>query len=304
MFALWFCFLLVQVGAENRSYRPEDIPMVHLKDRTRYVSNPDGVLGNEAVAEMDRILFQLEQETGVQTLVVAVNRIEEGDCFNFAYELGRKNGVGQKGKDNGLVILLVTEERCIQFVTGYGLEGDLPDAICKQIQMRYMNEHLGNGDWDRGMLAGIKALKGQLDGTGEPLTSPEGESDNSLLFMIPFCFFVVVPFILWLKIRQQKKCPKCHKHTLQPLSERTLSNVNGIRTKEVVLCCSNCGHIVRRQRKENDDNSSHHRGGNGGPFVGGPFMGGGFGSGHSGGGFSGGSFGGGDFGGGGAGSKF
>ena len=110
--------------------------MVHLQDRTRYVSNPDNILSASAVATMDSILFALEQKTGIQTLVVAVTGIEGGDCFDFAYRLGKEMGVGQKERDNGLVILLSTDERCIQFATGYGLEGVLPDAICKRIQSR------------------------------------------------------------------------------------------------------------------------------------------------------------------------
>lgn len=150
---------------EAREYKVEDIPLVHLQDRTRYVSNPDGILSNDAVAVMDTILYGLERETGIQTLVVAVEQIEGGDCFDFAYQLGSKNGVGEKGKDNGLVILLVTGERCIQFATGYGLEGDLPDAICKRIQQRYMNKAFSQGKWDEGMVAGIQAVRRQLNHT-------------------------------------------------------------------------------------------------------------------------------------------
>ena len=162
--ALLVCFFTT-VWAQSHAYKVEEIPMVHLQNRTRYVSNPDGVLSAGAVAAMDTTLFALEQRTGVQTLVVAVKQIDGGDCFEFAYQLGKKNGVGEKGKDNGLVILLVTEERCIQFATGYGLEGVLPDAVCKQIQVRYMNKYLGEGNWDAGMLAGIQAISRQLDGT-------------------------------------------------------------------------------------------------------------------------------------------
>ena len=86
--------------------------------------------------------------------MVAVEQIEGGDCFDFAYRLGQENGAGRKEKDNGLVILLVTGERCIQFATGYGLEGVLPDAVCKKIQVRYMNKAFSQGNWDAGMLAG------------------------------------------------------------------------------------------------------------------------------------------------------
>lgn len=301
--ALLVCFFTT-VWAQSHAYKVEEIPMVHLQNRTRYVSNPDGVLSAGAVAAMDTTLFALEQRTGVQTLVVAVKQIDGGDCFEFAYQLGKKNGVGEKEKDNGLVILLVTEEQCIQFATGYGLEGVLPDAVCKQIQVRYMNKYLGEGNWDAGMLAGIQAVSRQLDGTGEPPVPRQEEESGYLLLVILICCFVIVPALLWFSVRQRKKCPLCHKHTLRQLSVRTVSRINGIRTEEIVLQCTNCGHVVRRQRQKRDEDDFHHRGGNGGPFLGGPFFGGGFGGSGGGGGFSGGSFGGGSFGGGGAGSKF
>lgn len=235
---------------------------------------------------------------------MAVRQIEGGDCFDFAYQLGEKNGVGQKNKDNGLVILLVTEERCIQFVTGYGLEGILPDALCKRIQTRYMNPYLSKGNWDAGMIAGVQAVRQILDKSSGSPTPPKRESDNLLLFIVLGCCFILVPTLLWYSGRQRNKCPNCHKHTLKQVSVRTVSRVGGVRTEEVTYLCSHCGHVRRTQRKVNDDDF-HHRGGNGGPFLGGPFFGGGFGRGGGfGGGFGGGSFGGGSFGGGGAGSKF
>ena len=85
-------FLLTTVFSTLRAegYKVEEIPMVHLQDRTRYVSNPDGILSEAAVAVMDTTLFALEQKTGIQTVVVAVRQIEGGDCFDFAYQLGEK----------------------------------------------------------------------------------------------------------------------------------------------------------------------------------------------------------------------
>lgn len=71
-------------------------------------------------------------------------------------------GSRQEGKDNGLVILLVTDQRCIQFYTGYGLEGVLPDAICKRIQTKYMIPYLKDGNWNEGMVAGIRRLASDL----------------------------------------------------------------------------------------------------------------------------------------------
>lgn len=96
--ALLLCSIFTTLWAQSHAYKVEEIPMVHLQNRTRYVSNPDGILSAGAVAAMDTTLFALEQRTGVQTLVVAVKQIDGGDCFEFAYQLGEKNGVGEKEK--------------------------------------------------------------------------------------------------------------------------------------------------------------------------------------------------------------
>ena len=137
----------------------------------------------------------LEEKTGIQTMVVVVTGIEGGDCFDFALRLGKEKGVGQKGRDNGLVVLLSTEERCVQFVTGYGLEGVLPDAICKRIQNKYMVQHLGKSDWDTGMIEGIRALNGYLNGSMTNELQEESEDDlgfiiMGLLFLFPIFFIL------------------------------------------------------------------------------------------------------------------
>lgn len=293
---------------QAKEYTVKDVPMVHLQNRTRYVSNPDGILSPAAVASMDSILYALQQKTGIQTLVVAVTGIEGGDCFDFAHRLGEEMGVGQKERNNGLVILLSTDERCIQFATGYGLEGDLPDAICKRIQNRYMLPYFKDNNWDAGMVAGIRAINGYLDGSMENIGSDNEDDDSSLGFIVVFLlFFGGFIGIAWYMGWQKKRCPNCKKHKLQRISSSILSRNHGTKTEEVIYRCKNCGHIVKRHEQSRDENYRGPRGG--GPFIGG--MGGGMFGGRSGGGggfgggsFGGGSFGGGSFGGGGAGSRF
>ena len=284
------------ISLQAKEYTIKEIPMVHLQDRTRYVSNPDGILSSSAVATMDSILYALEQKTGIQTLVVAVTGIEGGDCFEFAYQLGKEMGVGQKGRDNGLVILLSTDERCIQFSTGYGLEGVLPDAICKRIQNRYMVEPFGKGDWNTGMVEGIRAVNGYLDGSMENIGS-EDTDDIITLYIFCILFFGGLGFtgyVIW----TQNRCPKCKKHKIQRISSRIVSRSHGYKVEETTYICQNCGHTFTRQSKTSDENYRGPRGGSGPIFMGGSF------GGRGGGGFSGGSFGGGSFGGGGSGSRF
>lgn len=289
--------LLINFPLTAKKYTIQEIPMVHLQDRTRYVSNPDNILSPSTVSNIDHILYALEQKTGIQVLVVAVSGIEGGDCFDFAYRLGKEKGVGQKERNNGLVILLSTEERCIQFATGYGLEGVLPDAICKRIQNRYMVSHFGKGDWNTGMLEGIRAVNGYLDGSMENIG---GEEEEDMLPLYIFGAFMLgglglFGFAVW----YQNRCPKCKKHKIQRISSRTIERANGYITEETTYLCQNCGHTFTRKTKSTDPNYRGPR--SGGPTI---FMGGGGFGGRGGGGFSGGSFGGGSFGGGGAGSRF
>ena len=284
---LLLCFFSV---AEAKVYKVEDVPMVHLADRTRYVSNPDGILSSSSVATIDSLLFALEESTGIQVLVAVLGDIEGGDCFDFAYRLGKENGVGQKESDNGLVVLLSTGERCVQFATGYGLEGVMPDAICKRIQQQYMVEHFADDDWNAGMVAGMRAVCGVLDGTMEPPADDE-EDLVAILFLVAFVIIgvLVIVFAVW----HGSRCPKCGKHNIQRVDSHIVTEITGRRKLEITYVCKDCGHTFKRS---SDNINSHGGGPRGGMIIGG----GGFGRG---GGF-GGSFGGGSFGGGGAGSRF
>ena len=283
---LLLCFVSV---AEAKVYKVEDVPMVHLADRTRYVSNPDGILSASSVATIDSMLLALEESTGIQVLVAVLGNVDGGDCFDFAYRLGKENGVGREESDNGLVVLLSTGERCVQFATGYGLEGVMPDAICKRIQQQYMVEHFAAGDWDVGMVSGMRAVCGVLDGTMEPPADDEEERLVMILAIVGvLCFLLLIAFIVWYFHR----CPKCGKHNIQRTASQTIREANGATVLETTYVCKNCGHTFKQRSNTLNTNGG---GSHGGTIIGG----GGFGRG----GF-GGSFGGGSFGGGGAGSRF
>ena len=272
-------------------YKPADIIPVHLQDRNRYTSNPDGILSAEAVRRIDAAFRTVEDSTGVQTLVAVVGDIDPSDCFEFAHQIGETVGVGRSSSDNGLVILLSTGERCIQFATGYGVEGVLPDAICKRIQERYMNPYFADDEWDKGMVAGAEAVRDILL-KGEYAD----EEDDTLSFLAGIITVIglslfIVGLVLYID-RKSRKCPKCGHIALKQVSVSTISKRNGVKKEAITLKCTHCGYIMARERT-----SYYSTGGSGhGPHVGGGHFGGG--------GSFGGSYGGGHFGGGGAGSHF
>lgn len=292
----FFLCLLVSLQAQD-IYTTKNIPKVHLQDKTRYVCNPGGILSVAACDSIDRMLYALEQQTGIETVVAVVPSIGDEECFDFCHRLLNEWGVGKKEKNNGLVILLVTDQRCIQFYTGYGLEGDLPDAICKRIQTRDMIPYLKDGNWDAGMVAGIRSVCARLDGSMVNDTDEEEDFPLTGVLITVFGFFAIAVAIGILAGRAATKCPHCGKHQLQRSGIVLVSRRRGVKTEDVTYTCRNCGHKVVRRQESYDE---HYRGGGGsGPVI---FGTGGFGGG--GGGFSGGSFGGGMGGGGGAGSRF
>lgn len=296
---LLFCLLLLLVlPAGAATYRVEDVPNVQRIDSRRYVSNPDGILSAETVARLDALCASLRERGLAQVAVVAVDNIEGGDTFSFAVDLFDRWGVGGKKSNNGLGILLVRDLREIRFVTGGGVEGVLPDALCKRIQMRYMLPAFRNGDYDAGMLAGVEAAAQLLEGGDPDLETGEEELPGwFILFLVGG--FIVLPLGvgLW-RHYASRRCPRCHRCTLQLDARQVVHTSPSFREVESTYVCRHCGEVVRRRSRQSRDNG-FGGGSGGGMIIGGGGFGGGFGGGSIGGGFGGGSFGGG-----GAGSKW
>jgi uncharacterized protein len=103
-------------------------------------------------------LGSLEQQTTAQVSVVVVQSIGDADIFDFAQKLFNTWGIGQAKEDNGLLILLVMDKRTVRLHTGYGLEGELPDIICKHIEMQKMVPQFKNGDYNMGVLEGVREV--------------------------------------------------------------------------------------------------------------------------------------------------
>ena len=292
--------LLAAIPLQARQYSVKDVPNVQLENRYCFTSNPDGILDDWAVAQIDSICYDLRHRGIAQTAVVAVEEIDTDDVFEFAYELFSSWGVGSKS-NSGIGIILVEQAREIRFVTGYGVEGVLPDAICRRIQSQYMLPYFRNGDYSRGMVAGVQAIRAVLNGSELDIGGNDDyqdEEDEALVAMI--IFFILVIFgsmaVVIIADRKSRTCPTCKQRTLQKDSVRVIGRNFGATTYEDTYVCSKCGTVVRRKRQDYD--SSHNNRG-GGPII----MGGGFGRSMGGGSFGGG-WGGGSFGGGGAGSRW
>lgn len=157
------CMLWAQV------YTIETVPNTKVQSN-KLVTNPNGILSQAAEDQLNVLLDSIERKTSSQVAVVMLNSIGDADEFEFAQTLFKKWGIGQAGNDNGLLILFVSDKHIIRFHTGYGLEGMLPDVICKRIQMQKMVPLFKEGKIDEGMIAGVLEVQKILS---DPQYSPE-----------------------------------------------------------------------------------------------------------------------------------
>ena len=295
VFILALCPIIGIWAQSEKAYTIQSVPNTYAMDRRVHVSDPNGLLMPETQAEINRMLTQLEDSTGIQSMVVMLPSIGHEDIFDFAHNLFRHWGIGNKESNNGMLIVYVADQRKIRFTTGYGLEGILPDAMCKRIQSRYMVPHFREGNTDLGMLEGTKAVVGVLDGS---MKAGNTEEDVSLweilLVMGAILFIIIVP--IWLIHRQAHTCPKCAKAGALKVVSQTITPTRKGKLIRRTLLCSSCGHTVVKEHHQsnNDDTDAMIGGMMMGSMLGGRRRGGG------GGGFMGGSFGGGSTGGGGS----
>ena len=95
---------------------------------TGYVNDFAGVLSQSTVSQLNDICSQLDTKAQAQVAVVTVKSVDGGDIFDYAVKLYQQWGIGQKGKDRGVLILLAVNDRKYYVNTGYGLEPILPDG--------------------------------------------------------------------------------------------------------------------------------------------------------------------------------
>lgn len=300
---LLFVFLFAAIAAVSgqtddaqTAFSVENVPNVRLRDVRLHVSDPASLLSQTARDTINSALSTLETATGIEVSVVVLPSIGTADPFDFGVKLFRTWGVGKSKSDNGLLILYVEDQHTVRFTTGYGIEGTLPDALCKRIQMRYMVPKFKVGDRDGGMIAGVKAVVEVLNGTME--ADDEADDDGWIGALVVFVCVLVMAYLV--VHRKKSRCPQCGAKTLVHKSTDYYQQ-GGMRYRKDIYICTKCGKVVVENTPEDDRNDD-----NTGALLTGMMLGSMLGRGGKGGygGSYGGSFGGGNTGGGGAGSSW
>lgn len=175
----------------------------------RLVNDFAGVLSAEEANALEQKLLAYNDSTSSEVTIVTLSSIDGDDVTRFAIQLGEEWGVGKKGRDNGVVVLVVVDDRLAAIATGYGMEGVITDADTYTIRQRYMNPAFREGNFYKGLDDATSAIFRLASGewTSENLKNASGSSEVSPLLIIGVLFFIILMVILSvvLSVRSFKK---------------------------------------------------------------------------------------------------
>lgn len=154
-----------------------------------------GVFSETEAYQLNKKFALYEDSTSTQIFMVTMNDHGDYPINMMAAEIGEIWEVGQKGEDNGIIILMYYQDREVSIQVGYGLEEFIPDAIAKRIIEKEMKPHFRNNDYLAGIDAGTDVIFGLLSGKfdGEEYmkqTGNSGEALGGIIFLMIMFFFI------------------------------------------------------------------------------------------------------------------
>jgi uncharacterized protein len=175
---------------------------------TNYVNDFAGVLDASAMARLNDLCRQVDEKAHAQIAVVTVKSVDGQDVFSYAVDLYQKWGIGTKGNDRGVLILLATRDRKFGASVGYGLEPILPDGKVGGFR-REAIPYLANGDYAGGLSlmmsriadviakdAGVTLEGEPAPARHEPVAVPHAEATGLVVVIALLAIFILVVWAL------------------------------------------------------------------------------------------------------------
>ncbi len=147
---LLLCLALAVAAADLTELRPEG-----------YVSDFARVLDPAARANLERYCGQVEAQTGVQIAVLTLDTIQDQPLEDVANDIFQKWGIGKKGKDEGILLLLVTRDRKMRLEVGYGLEPIIPDGFAGSV-LRAMRPDLKESRYGEALAEALQVIGSRI----------------------------------------------------------------------------------------------------------------------------------------------
>lgn len=159
-----------------------------------YVTDNSSILTPDQISQLETKLSNFEKETSNQVVVYIIPSLNGESLEETSYDIAEKNGIGQKSKNNGVLLFIVTEDRKLRIEVGYGLEGALPDALAGQIIRKEITPYFKQGEYFEGINAGVDAIIAATKGEYKADKKSSEQEEN---FNVGICGLPVVIFLLF-----------------------------------------------------------------------------------------------------------
>ncbi len=195
IFRFLIFFLAITLSAQAQVALPEH--------GGQWVHDQANVLSATTKAELESILKYERDSTSNQIAVLIVPSLEGESMEDFSLRVAEKWQIGQKKKDNGVLMLIAINDKKMRIETGYGLEGVLTDALSSRINRNEMAPYFQKGDFDTGVKAGAMAIIQSIKGeyvNDEPIQQTRRKSKKSS----PFFTILIILAIILISSRNRK----------------------------------------------------------------------------------------------------
>jgi len=162
-----------------------------------HVNDYAGVLPADRSAALEAKLAAYEQRTGQQFALLTIDSLQGDAIEPFAIRVAEQWQLGNAKRDDGLVLIVVPKERKLRIEVGYGLEGNVPDAVAARVLREIITPAFQRGDYAGGIDAAfdalIRAASGQAPPEPAPATQPQRSVERSPLALLgPLLFFALL----------------------------------------------------------------------------------------------------------------
>ncbi|MBL4675644.1 MAG: TPM domain-containing protein, partial [Mucilaginibacter sp.] len=160
------------------------------------VTDYTGTLSDNDKQSLERKLVTYNDSTSTQVAIVMMQSTGDYDINQYATELLRKWGIGSKGKNNGVLVLVALKDRKMAISTGYGAEGSLPDITTQEIIQNDMKPHFRQNDYYRGLDAAtddiFKAMRGEYKADKKARKGDGGGGSVGFIIIIVVVILIII----------------------------------------------------------------------------------------------------------------
>lgn len=163
--------LLIAVsGSFAKTWSASDIEQPLRYDRNNYVANPDNILSQSTVADINSLLADINDKTGAQVAVAVIDNFSGGDIDRFATDLFENWGLGEDGADNGVLLVVAVNAHRYAFRTGRGIGSVITDRESGRIGSEILRPNFLKGRYDDGVLLAVREIHNKM-------TTPEAVTE-------------------------------------------------------------------------------------------------------------------------------